>query len=83
MVDFTWLYLKIQQFATLTPKSTTDDTSCRLGSAKADTARGNWVLTMNLREIHVECEIFRLVVKQFLLRRVGIHVRDSRTRSSS
>lgn len=42
----------------------------------------NWVLTMNLREIHVECEIFRLVIKQFLLRRVGIHVRKSQTPAS-
>lgn len=37
VVDFTRLYLKIQQSAILIPKSTTDDTSCRLGSAKADT----------------------------------------------
>lgn len=36
VVGFTWLYLKIQQFAVLIPKSTTDDTSCHLGSAKAD-----------------------------------------------
>lgn len=60
---FTWLYLKIQQFAVLIPKSTTDDTSCHLGSAKADMDIKNWVLTTNLREIHVECEMFRLVIK--------------------
>lgn len=83
MVDFTQLYLKIQQFAILVPKSTTDDTSCRLGSAKADTDMENWVLTMNLGEIHVECEIFRLVIKQFLLRRVSIHVTNSQTPASS
>lgn len=72
VVDFTRLCLKIQQFAILIPKSTTDNTSCRLGSAKADTGMENWVLTMTLREmIHVECEIFRLVIKQFLLRRVA------------
>lgn len=40
VVDFIWLYLKIQQSAILIPKSTTDDTSCRLGSAKADTQYG-------------------------------------------
>lgn len=63
VADFTRLYLKIQQFAVLIPKSTTDNTSCHLGSAKADMDIKNWVLMMNSREIHVECEIFRLVIK--------------------
>lgn len=40
VVDFTWLCLKIQQSAILIPKSTTEDTSCHLGSAKADTEYG-------------------------------------------
>lgn len=40
VIDFTWLCLKIQQSAILIPKSTTDDTSCHLGSAKADTEYG-------------------------------------------
>lgn len=40
VVDFTRLYLKIQQSAILIPRSTTDDTSCHLGSAKADTEYG-------------------------------------------
>lgn len=79
VVEVIWLYLKIQQFAILISKSTTDNTSCHLGSAKADTDVKSWVLTINLREIHVECEIFRLVIKQLLLGRVGIHVRNSRS----
>lgn len=83
VVEVIWLYLKIQQFAILVSKSTTDNTSCRLGSAKADTDMKSWVLTMNLREIRVECEIFRLVIKQLLLGRVGIHVRNSQTPASS
>lgn len=86
VVEVKWLYLKIQQFAILISKSTTDNTSCCLGSAKADTDMKSWVLTINLREIHVECEIFSnkviLVIKQLLLGRVGIHVRNSQTPAS-